>query len=38
MPMEHVREKIIDVNYDHEDCEDEYNDGNINESVGLTEI
>ena len=35
MPMEHIREKIIDYNNDHEGCEDEYNDDNINDILIL---
>ena len=35
MPMEHIREKIIDDNYDHEGCKDEYNDDNINDILIL---
>ena len=31
MPVEHIREKITDDNYDHEGCEDEYNDDNVND-------
>ena len=31
MPVEHIGEKITDDNYDHEGCEDEYNDDNIND-------
>ena len=35
MPMKHIREKIIDDNYDHEGCKDEYNDDNINDILIL---
>ena len=33
--MEHIRETIIDDNYDHEVCEDKYIDDNINDILIL---
>ena len=35
MPFEHIRENIIDDNYDHEGCEDEYNYDYINDNLIL---
>ena len=34
-PMKHKRERIIDDNYDHEGCQDEYNDDYINDNLIL---